>query len=184
MKRARGAFRGLFAARNLAMFELQYYTGRRISEILAIQVKDVLGHDSKVMDQIYFKRQHLKGKREGHYMQLMAPAIKALDNWIREMWDFDMVLKTHYVFRSYQGPGRPISRRMALKIYKDVFNRAKIFGKVGTHSMRKTFGTRMQDQTGKIQLTAKAMGHASVNSTMHYLESNEQEIIEAMEKAL
>jgi len=184
MTRARGAFRGIFKTRNLAMFELQYYTGRRISEILAVQIKDVVDGDAEILNQIYFKRQHLKGKREGHYMQLMKPAQTALAKWIKQMWDFDMVLKSHYVFRSYQGPNKPISRRMALKIYRDAFDLAKIYGKVGTHSLRKTFGTRMQDQTGKIQMTAKAMGHASVNSTMHYLESNEQEIIEAMERAL
>ena len=54
-------------------------------------------------------------------------------------------------------------------------------GKLGTHSMRKTFADRIYDRLdGDLAKTQKALGHKNINSTVQYLSFREEEIDEAI----
>ena len=50
-------------------------------------------------------------------------------------------------------------------------------GKVGTHSLRKTFADRVYDALDRdLVKTQRALGHRNINSTVHYLSFQEEEI--------
>jgi integrase len=48
-----------------------------------------------------------------------------------------------YVFQSRKGPNRPISRRQALRILREVYDADELTGPLGTHAMRKTFANQV-----------------------------------------
>jgi site-specific recombinase XerD len=54
---------------------------------------------------------------------------------------------------------------------------AGISGKLGTHAMRKTFASRVYELLGHdLVKTQRALGHASINSTVAYLSFAESDI--------
>jgi integrase len=70
---------------------------------------------------------------------------------------------------------------MAYRILREATDKAKIAGKVATHSMRKTFAERMYTKLDKDLLKLqKALGHRDVNSTIAYLSFNQQDIDDAI----
>jgi site-specific recombinase XerD len=65
-----------------------------------------------------------------------------------------------------------------------VYAACGLTGKLGTHSMRKTFARRIHAKLGRdLMKTQKALGHARVTSTVSYLSFAEEEIDEAILKS-
>ena len=81
------------------------------------------------------------------------------------------------LFRSREGHNRSISREHAYRILQEAYNSNRLRGKLGTHSMRKTFANRVYDALGhdlvKLQ---RAMGHKHLNNTAAYISFREEEI--------
>lgn len=69
----------------------------------------------------------------------------------------------------------------AWRILKEAYESNEMTGKLGTHSMRKTFADRIYDKLDRdLVKTQKALGHRNINSTVQYLSFREEEIDEAM----
>jgi integrase len=93
---------------------------------------------------------------------------------------------TTYVFQSRKGPNRPISRRQALRILREVYDANELTGPLGTHAMRKTFANQVYqhlcarraagEAVDPFRLTSKALGHRSLTSTDGYLSFLEADI--------
>ena len=88
------------------------------------------------------------------------------------------------LFHSRKGNGhQPIDRSHAWRIIKNAAFNCGIHGKIGTHSMRKTFASNMFDLLdGNIGEVQKALGHKKIDSTMQYLDFKQQNIDEAITK--
>jgi site-specific recombinase XerC len=67
-----------------------------------------------------------------------------------------------FVANGHRVSTRHVQRRLA-----GWFSKANIAGK-SAHSLRHSFATRIYGETGDLQLTQAALGHASVNSTVIY----------------
>jgi integrase len=53
----------------------------------------------------------------------------------------------------------------------------ELTGKIGTHSMRKTFASKVYEQlNGRLERVQKALGHKNINSTVAYLSFREEDI--------
>lgn len=177
--RVAAGFNGAFAARDRALFILGIKTGLRISEILSLTLGDVLVGD-RFHDRIYIERRHIKGKREGRSIPLNPSAREALLPWLK-------ILKAEgappgtFLFQSRSGRNRPISRVQAWKILHSVFQRVGVFGRLGTHSMRKSFAQRaFRKLNNDLLRTQRALGHRSIGSTISYLSFENQEIDEVI----
>jgi integrase/recombinase XerC len=77
--------------------------------------------------------------------------------------------------------GRPLSRFQAHLILKDAFEACRLSGKVTTHSMRKTFGTRLYTATKNMMLVKELLGHKSISTTQKYIGVGIDEMIQAVE---
>jgi site-specific recombinase XerD len=65
---------------------------------------------------------------------------------------------------------RAISRAQGWRILKEAFAANELGGKLATHSLRKTFATRVHTAyAGDLRKTQRALGHQNINSTLHYL---------------
>lgn len=183
------SFGGRYAVRDRALFQLGVLSGFRISELLSLRVGDVV-QAGRIVDQIAVQRRNMKKKVEGRTVILHPKAKAALASWLEELQADGYFLADDFIFRSRKGQNRPISRGQAFKILQDAFEANELTGRLGTHSMRKTFANRVyrhlcqRRATGEpldpFRLTSKALGHRNINSTDSYLSFLEDDIQQAI----
>ena len=64
---------------------------------------------------------------------------------------------------------------------RDAYESNELTGKLGTHSMRKTFANKVYDALNNdLVKTQRALGHRNINSTVSYLSFREEEIDQAI----
>jgi integrase len=162
--------------RDRALFLLGVKSGFRISELLSLKVDDVLQYDT-VLDRISVARSRMKGKVQGRSVALHPDAATSILELIRG----DGLKAGDYLFQSKKGVNSPITRVQAWRRLKRAYCVARLTGKVATHSMRKTFASRVYDRLGRdLVKTQKALGHKSINSTVSYLAFRQEDIDEAV----
>ena len=84
------------------------------------------------------------------------------------------------IFKSRKGQ-RAITRVQAFRVLTEVYEANGLMGKLGTHSMRKTFADRIYERLGRDLIKVqRALGHRCINSTVSYLSFREEEITEAI----
>lgn len=156
--------------RDRAWITLQFVTALRISEVLSLKVKDVLQHGA-IVDRLYVSRRNTKGKRSGRYIPLSDDGRKALREWIKES---PHLQPSAYLFPSRQG--QRLTYRRALQIFQDAAHKARIRGKIGTHTPRKTAAEAAWLGSDKdITIVQTILGHSCISSTLSYLPSVEAE---------
>jgi site-specific recombinase XerD len=109
------SFGGVYAARDRALFLLGVKTGFRISELLALQVGDVLQH-GRIVDAITVARCHMKRKSEGRTVVVHTDAQAALQVWLTQLRQMKPVTPQTFLFQSRKGANQPISKVQAWKI--------------------------------------------------------------------
>lgn len=171
---------GPYAKRNQALFLLGIRSGFRISEILSLTLGDVY-QGGRMTDRVAVARRHMKKKLEGRTVMLHTEAQAALEAWIVELLKVGPSDPQTFVFRSREGGNVAINRRSAWRVLVAAYAKCGLSGKLGTHTMRKTFAKRIHAKLGKDLIkTQKALGHRNVNSTVSYLSFDEGEIDDAI----
>ena len=171
---------GPTAVRDRALLLLGVKSGFRISEILSLRVADVV-EAGNLVNRLTVHRRYMKRRAEGRTVLLHPLAREALAVWLEVLRAAGYLTSDCYVFQSRKGANRPIHRVQAWRILRRAFAKAGLTGKLGTHTMRKTFADRIYDRLGgdlvKLQ---KALGHRSIVSTAAYVSFREEEIDEAI----
>ena len=174
------SFGGQYAARDRALFILGTKSGFRISELLSLQIGDVI-QSGKMVDRVTVRRARMKKKIEGRTVLLHPDAKTALSEWLEKLRVMGYMAVGDYVFQSRKGGNQPISKVQAWRIIRGVAAAAGVNGKVGTHSMRKTFANAVYEKLDRdLVRTQRALGHRNVNSTVSYLSFREEDIDQAI----
>lgn len=169
--------------RDRALFLLGLRSGFRISELLSLTLADVCP-DGHFVDRISVARKNMKKKMEGRTVVLHPEAKEALELWVRELMASGSSGPEIFVFRSREGENKAMDRRTAWYMLRKAYRKCGFTGKLGTHTMRKTFAKRVHEKLGRdILKTKKAMGHKDINSTVSYLSFAEEEIDDAILKS-
>ena len=176
------AFNGVFAVRNRCLFILGVSVGGRISELLALKVNDVWQNNKPVKD-LLFDRNIVKGGEVSRAVPVNIDgreAIEALIAWHTELYgDAD---PTRPLFPSRKGQGlKTMTRIAAHNALKGAFEAAGLNGKLGTHSLRKSYAQRLYEQTNDIYAVQEMLGHKSVVTTQRYLGVNYASVRDASE---
>jgi len=167
IKRVSQSFNGKYEVRNRCMFILGVKTGMRVSELLSLNVGDVWEKGGPV-DVLSLRKQQVKGKKEARAFplnQTAKDAIRELVEWLS--WNGG-ITPDMPLFPSQIG-GERITRIQAHRILSRAYDAAGLTGKVTTHSMRKTFGTRVYQVTKDIMVAKELLGHQSVATTQKYI---------------
>jgi integrase len=155
--------------RDKTLFIIGLRTGFRISELLSLTIEGVTQY-GQVSAHITVNRKNMKGKRSSRTVPLHPQAKAIVQQYLGTITNASGDTKLF-----------PIKRRQASNVIKMAFTKAKLEGRVSTHSMRKSFCNKVHLALGEnIFKTQKAMGHASLSSTAHYLSFNEDEINNAI----
>lgn len=155
--------------RDHALFVLGINSGLRISDLLKLRVHDVLVPGKRrpqITDRIRL-REKKTGKTKD--FPLNVPARSALGEYIRDTAaDPDGPL---FPSRKKDNDCRPqpISSVHAWKILSETAAEVGIAEKIGTHSMRKTFGYWAYKKGVDISHLQKLLNHASQAETLRYI---------------
>lgn len=170
------SFYGRFAKRDRALFVLGTKSGFRISELLSLRIGDVV-QGGRVVDRVSVRRANMKKKIEGRTVLLHPDAKTELVAWLEQLRGQGYMAADDFVFQSRNGSNRPITRVQAWKVIHRTAVDAGLTGKIGTHTLRKTFANAVYDKLDRdLVRTQKALGHRNINSTVSYLSFREEDI--------
>jgi integrase/recombinase XerC len=165
---------GFLEARDLAMLELFYSTGMRLSELAGLSLDDV----DLLSDQAKLRG---KGRKE-RIVPVGSRAVAALRRYLRlrEGVVGRSAADRRAVFVSVRGrrlPPRSIQRLMH-----------RMFDAVGgnglrVHSLRHTFATHLLDAGADLRAVQELLGHASLSTTQIYTHTSVERLKQVYHKA-
>ncbi len=148
--------------RDLAMLEMLYSAGLRVSELIDLDVDDVDLVEMSV-------RCIGKGSRE-RIVPLGRMACQAVDAWILHGRP-TMTPGGPWLFCNTRG-GR-LSRQGGWKIVKRHAEAAGLSERVSPHTLRHSFATHLVEGGADIRVVQELLGHASVNTTQVYTHTSQ-----------
>lgn len=144
--------------RDYILFLLGIYTALRISDILSLKVRDLKDKNFLVINEKKTKRK----KNNRRNIELNPILKRELKKFLKDKPDHE------YVIKSRVGNNKPITRERAYMILKEVAREFHI-DSLGCHSMRKTFGFHLYQQTKDVVLVQKALNHEDPQYTLRYI---------------
>lgn len=165
--------RSSYSSRNRCMFLLALYSGMRVGELAALNVGDVVDAKGKVRDQITLKAHQTKG-RHARIVLLNSLAQTEIERYVRGQ---DAELHQPLFVSKVGKRFMPNSLVQVFgRLYRDCGLDA-----ASSHSMRRTFCTRLAERGTAIHIIAALAGHRNVSTTMVYLTANENMMRNAVE---
>ena len=161
-------FEGKYEVRNRSLFLLGVSVGGRISEMLALKIEDVWQNNKPVSD-LLFRKNTVKGKKHARAVPVNIDGRQAITDLIRWYQSWKTFRKSMPLFVSREGENMPLGRRAADRILNSAFTKAGLNGKLGTHTLRKSYAQRLYGITGDIYAVKEMLGHQSLNTTQKYL---------------
>jgi len=153
----------LMSIRDVALVELLYATGGRVSEIISIKITDIskLGES----DTLAIRLQGKGGKERivpvGRFAQqsLEQYLVRLRPSLLKEG-------RNEYLFLNARGTR--LSRQSAWSIVDAAAKRAGLVEHVTPHSLRHSFATHLLDGGADIRVVQELLGHSSVTTTQIY----------------
>lgn len=146
--------------RNLLLFVLGTNCGLRISDLLSLNIDDVR---NKTHIQIVEKK---TGKfKKFPINDRLKPMI---EEFVKGKRDKEPLFKSHW--------GKRLDRVTAYYLIRDACEKAGLQERIGTHSMRKTFGYHHYQQFKDVVILQKIFNHSSPQITLRYIGIEQDQI--------
>lgn len=151
--------------RDYVMFMFGIYTCLRISDILKFRIRDVRDKD-------FISIREQKTGKEKRF-PINKELKKVIKHYVSDKKDYE------YLIKSPNYPNKPITRQQAWKILSSA---GTMFGldKIGSHTMRKTFGYHLYKKTKDAALLMKMFNHSDIHITLRYIGVEQDSIDKAM----
>ena len=154
--------------RNFLLISFGLNTGLRICDILRLKADDVFDFQNKVMRDYI----QIKEKKTGKFISIKINM--ALKKDIRAYFRECGKVCGKFLFESNRG-NKAISRIQAYRIIKKASLICKIDGRIGCHSLRKTFGYFAWKSGVQPVLLMNLFNHSSFEITKRYLGIGQEE---------
>ncbi|MCH1627922.1 tyrosine-type recombinase/integrase [Ferdinandcohnia quinoae] len=159
----------MHSERDYLLFVFGINTGLKISEMLALKVGDVLEENGGIKD---FLTLTGEDNIEERYIYLNSKVQRAIKEFLASVpLDRDSFL--FFSPKTLQA----ISRQQAYRIINHAAKEVGIESKIGTHSLRKTFGYHAFKRGVAISLLQKQFHHSSASETLKYIGVSKSEKI-------
>jgi len=194
----------LFIVGHRTGYRIQELLSLRVRDVLARgEVRpdgQVLPED--IAERVTVARRAMKGRRASRTVIVHPEARQAVADWLAEMGRRGLLALDAPLFCSRQrrpaadgarplfaelaalpedGRRRAIDPGQATRILKAAYRRAGVYGRVATHSMRKTFARRVyRASRGDLVTCQQALGHAQIGTTMSYLGAGQDDVDRAV----
>lgn len=154
--------------RDQVLFELLYGSGLRVSEVISLNVDDVI-HKS------FFKILG-KGNKE-RMVPLSKKSIDILEKYISNGREKLLGENTNALLLNYKG--ERLTRRGVIYIINQYINNGALIYHVSPHSFRHSFATHLLDHGADIKLIQELLGHSSLSTTQIYTKVSASRLKEA-----
>jgi site-specific recombinase XerD len=154
--------------RDHCLFVLGINSGLRISDLLTLKVTDVADEKGKIKDRITLREKKTNKLKDFPLGETSRKALK-------EYLDTLDAGPDQSLFASRKGSG-PITRQQAYRILNDAARAIGIKEKIGTHSLRKTFGYYAFQAGVDITRIQKLLNHSSPSVTLAYIGITQDEL--------
>ena len=136
-----------------------YHAGLRVSEACQLQIDDIQTSNGLILVR--------QGKgRKDRYTSLPERLLNELRGYYQQYRP-----KKPWVFTSQTYPSRPYASATVRRIFYNALTNARLPNRGGIHCLRHSFAVhRFQDGMDIVRLQ-KVLGHASIVTTAHYLQS-------------
>ena len=162
-----GSLSSAHSLRDIALVELLYSTGGRVSEIIGVNLSDLakITSDDETIQTIKLRG---KGSKE-RIVPIGSFALQALDNYLVRLRPA-LAARAHHddgaLFLNSRG-GR-ISRQSAWSIVSEAAKACGLENKVSPHALRHSYATHLLDGGADIRVVQELLGHSSVTTTQIY----------------
>jgi integrase/recombinase XerD len=158
----------IVSLRNKAILELLYSSGARVSEVVGLNLGDVI--DMKRDDSlIRIIKLRGKGGKE-RVVPMGSYSLEALNDYLVRVRPSLVAKnskgKSEALFLNQRGSR--ISRQSAWQLVVDAANRAGLAEGISPHVFRHSFATHLLDGGADIRVVQELLGHASVTTTQIY----------------
>lgn len=160
--------------RDLAMLELFYSSGLRVSELVGLNLEDL-------QLQARLVKVRGKGKKE-RIVPVGVPAVEVLQRYLavrglESSGPVDPVA----VFLNYRG-GRLTTRSLD-RFVKKYALLSGLIRRIGAHALRHTFATHLLAEGADLRAIQEMLGHASLSTTQRYTHVAIEKLMEVYDKA-
>ncbi len=146
--------------RDQAMLETAYATGVRVSELLHLQLEDIIWKENLV--RVFGKGSKMR------IIPIGDKALEAIDRYLNESRPLlekpDVEENTIFLNRR----GRPLSRMGFWKILRNYVVKANITKPVSPHTIRHSFATHLLEGGADLRAVQEMLGHVSITTTQIY----------------
>lgn len=161
----------LLEIRDLAMFELFYSSGLRLSELAALDLSDMDLNEGSL------RVRSGKGGKE-RQLPIGGKAINAIRNWLAQRANIPDA--TSAVFVSKKG-GRLGSRAIELRLTRWCKNKG-IPEHLHPHLLRHCFASHLLESSQDLRAVQELLGHADIGTTQIYTHLNFQHLAEVYDR--
>ncbi|OHE40275.1 MAG: site-specific tyrosine recombinase XerD [Tenericutes bacterium GWE2_38_8] len=160
--------------RNMALLELIYGSGLRVSELLDIQMEDIHLNQGYVI---------VKGKGNKERMVPISDmSIIALRNYIVKSREYLLGdLKVNFLFVNQNG--NRLSRQGFFKILKKLSTDAGVKTECSPHTLRHSFATHLLENGMDLRTLQTLLGHEDISTTQIYTHISQKRIKEIYKDA-
>ncbi len=159
--------------RDLALAEVLYGSGLRVSEAIGLDIDDA-DISSGIL------RISGKGGKE-RLAPLSDSSAKALDAYIRVRGEFNSDPADNAMF--FGNRGKRINRRQVNRILERMAADAKLQGRVHPHMLRHSFASHMLQSGADMRSVQELLGHERLTTTQRYTHLNLQQIMNVYDRA-
>lgn len=153
--------------RDYCLFVLGINSGLRISDLLKLRISDV-SEKGKPKDRIRLRESKTNKFKD---FPISDNAKSAIKEYLRER----TIIENEPLFISRKNKGF-LLRQQAYRILNDVARQVGIKDKIGTHTLRKTFGYHAYNKAYDIAIIQKLFNHSSPSITLRYIGITQDEM--------
>ena len=160
--------------RNIAIIELLYSCGLRVSELVHLKISD-----------LFFKESLIKVTGKGNkerFVPISKQSQLYINNYIQDIRSYLKIKKGFEDTLFLNERGTILSRVMIFIILKKLKEVSNIKKKIGPHTLRHSFATHLIENGADLITIQKMMGHESITTTERYLHVNKKHLIDSVLK--
>jgi len=162
------------ALRDLAMLEVLYSSGLRVSELIGLRLTDVS------LD-VGYVRCLGKGNKE-RIIPLGDPAVRAVKLYVDSLRRrLCSKLESDILFLNVHG--RPLTRQGMVYILKKWGKAHNIDQTISPHMFRHSFATHLLDHGADLRSVQEMLGHADISTTQIYTHLTRKRLLEVFKKS-
>lgn len=158
--------------RNVAIIEVLYGCGLRVSELVNLKISNIFFNDN-------FIRVTGKGDKQ-RLVPLGGMAKKHILIYMNEVRIHARIQKGHEDFLFLNRRGKQLTRVMIFTIIKGLTEKSGIHKNISPHTLRHSFATELLQRGADLRAIQDMLGHESITTTEIYTHLNQADLMDTI----